>query len=153
MLFGDYEKFMDKFMTCARTRPLGGQILGPSFFEKEHTKPLFKSQKVLTVQNLYVYYCTLEIFKILKLRTPISLHSCFKISSRKPTLLLTSDPSSFFVYKSAKHWNELRKELIGDALDFCCKIGAAKTNLKRFLLLNQSEHDSNTWCNPNYTYI
>jgi len=153
MLFGDYEKFMEKFMTCARTRPLGEQFLGPSFFEKEHTKPLFKREKVLSVQNLYVYHCTLEIFKILKLRTPISLHSCFEISRRKPTLLLTPDPSRFFVYKSAKLWNKLRKELIGDAVDFSGKIGLAKTNLKRFLLLNQSEHDNNSWCNLNYTYI
>ena len=56
MLFGDYHKFTEKFMTCARTRPFGEQLLGDEFFQKEHTKPLFKKESILSVQNLYVYH-------------------------------------------------------------------------------------------------
>ena len=152
MLFGDYNKFVDKFMTCARARSFGEQILGATFFEKEHTKPLFKEQQLLTVHNLYVYHCTLEVFKILKLRTPISLYSCMNISKRKATLLLTPDPSQFFCYRSAKLWNKLQKDIIGDSTDFCFKIDSARTNLRRFLLSNQSRYDPNLWSIPNYTY-
>ena len=130
---------------CARARPFGNQILGPSFFEKEHTKPLFTKEKILTVHNLYVYHCTLEVY--------ISMHSCLGISKRKPTLLLTCNPSRFFIYKSSKLWNKLCKNVIGDTMDFSSKIATVKTNLKQFLLRNQSKHDENIWCTLNYTHI
>ena len=118
MLFGDREAFLNKFMTCARTRMFGEQVLGDEFFQKEHTKPLFKIQHILTVHNLYVYHCILEVFKILKLRVPISLFSFFLTSKRKQTLLITPDPTRFFCYKAAKLWNVLQKEIIGDSLSF-----------------------------------
>ena len=153
MLFGNYEKFIEKFMTCARTRSFGEQALGSAFFEKEHTKPLFKKEKILTVHNLYVYHCTLEMFKILKLRTPISLHSCLNISKRKPTLIITPKPSIYFLYKSAILWNKLCKELLGDCQDFSIKLGFAKNNLKVHLLSVQSNFDSNLWCILNYSYM
>ena len=38
-LFGDNEKFYDKFNTAARTRPLNEQQLGHDYFCREHTKP------------------------------------------------------------------------------------------------------------------
>ena len=34
ILFGDSEKYNDKFCTCARARPLGEQILGSKFYAK-----------------------------------------------------------------------------------------------------------------------
>ena len=37
-LFGDYESFLDKFNTAARTQPIGEQCLGSNFYCKEHTK-------------------------------------------------------------------------------------------------------------------
>ena len=101
ILFGDLEKFLDKYKTCARTRPRGEQILGSAFYSREHSKPLFNTQKMLTVHNLYIYHCCLEIFKILKFRTPISLYSRYSCSKRKPTLILTKTPSMHFIHKSA----------------------------------------------------
>ena len=38
--------------SAARTRSFDDQKLGPDFFEKEHTKPLFNVNKILTVHNL-----------------------------------------------------------------------------------------------------
>ena len=55
MLFGDYNCFKNKFMTCVRVKLFDNQKLGSSFFEKEHTKPLFNKHKILTVHNLYAY--------------------------------------------------------------------------------------------------
>ena len=45
ILFGDKEAYIDKFKTCARTRPFETQKLGADFFTKEHTKPLFHKYK------------------------------------------------------------------------------------------------------------
>ena len=45
ILFGDKEAYLNKFKTCARTRPVDNQILGQEFYSREHTKPLFSSQK------------------------------------------------------------------------------------------------------------
>ena len=42
LLFGDRLAYLDKFKTCARTRPIGQQKLDQTFFIKEHTKPIFK---------------------------------------------------------------------------------------------------------------
>ena len=35
-------------------------------YTKEHTKPLFKKHEMLSIHNLYPYYCLLELYKILK---------------------------------------------------------------------------------------
>ena len=72
-MFGDKEKYLNKFKTCARTRPRETQILGREFYKREHTKPLFIKKSIMTVYNLYFYHCSTDIFKILKFRSPISL--------------------------------------------------------------------------------
>ena len=55
IIFGDREKFLDRFCAATRTRVFGSQSLGASFYSKEHTKPLFTDNSILTVQNLYTY--------------------------------------------------------------------------------------------------
>ena len=75
ILFGDRDAFFEKFRTCAKARPFGSQALSQSFYQKEHTKPLFKKHGILSIQNLYTYHCFMEIFKILKLRVPMALFS------------------------------------------------------------------------------
>ena len=49
ILFGDKEAYLDKFKTACRTRPIETQILGTSYYMKEHTKPLFHKNKILAV--------------------------------------------------------------------------------------------------------
>ena len=55
ILFGDYQAYIDKFSTCARVRPYNDQKLGPNFFRREHTKPLFNQNELLVVHNSYYY--------------------------------------------------------------------------------------------------
>ena len=137
---------------CNSPTPLGYQKLDALFFEKEPTKSLFTNHKILTVHNLYVYHCTTEIYKVLKLRTPIGIHSCVKISNRKPTLLLTKSPTIYFFYKSSKFWNNFCKDIIGDCLDFSASIGAVKHTLKQLLLRKQAMYNQKVWCTLNYAY-
>ena len=109
ILFGDFEAYVDKFKTCARARPINSQRLGTEFYVKESTKPLFTKYELLAIENLYRYRCLMELFKIIKLRVPISLYDLFGLSNRKDNLLITPSPTNQFIYKSAWLWNEFRK--------------------------------------------
>ena len=64
VIFGDREKYIDKFKTCVRARPFSEQKLTSTFFIKEHTKPLFNKHKIMTWQNLYFYHSCCDAFKI-----------------------------------------------------------------------------------------
>ena len=103
MTFGDDESYRNKFMTCARVRPFGAQHMGADFYRKESTKPLFAKHELLSVENLYRCRTIMELFKIVKFRTPMSLYSLLNISDRKDTLLITPSPTKHFIYKSAYH--------------------------------------------------
>ena len=148
IMFGDKQAYLDKFETCARSRPIGDQVLGEKFYTKEHTKPIFNDLHIMTVQNLYRYHCTSEIFKILKTRTPISLYSLFKISSRKETLLITEMPSSQFVYKASILWNEIRDHL--SILDLRYSHNKFKSNLKHSIFTTQHFGDKFDWQDFNF---
>ena len=47
------------------------------------------------------------IFKILKLRDPIVIFEQFKISDRKPDLIISDFPAEHFISKSTKLWNTI----------------------------------------------
>ena len=85
ILFGDKEAYLNKFKTCARSRPLDNQILGQEFYSREHTKPLFNQHGIMNVRNLHIYHCSNEILKILKFRTPYYTVSLNFLSSQKGT--------------------------------------------------------------------
>ena len=147
ILFGDRESFINKFMTCARSRPFKSQHLGTEFYIKESTKPLFTDKKILAVENLYRHRCLLELFKILKSRVPYSLFSSFTLSNRKDNLLITPYPTNQFVYKSAWLWNEFRKIT---SLNFTSSCSSVKNVLKNSLLSAQNRYGSE-WCEKNFT--
>ena len=86
ILFGDLEKYLDKFKTSARTRPFETQRLGAEFFCKEHTKSLFNKLAILAFQNLFNYQICLETLKTLKSRTPQSLFQLYVVSTRNNQL-------------------------------------------------------------------
>ena len=69
-LFGDYDSFIEKFKTAARTRAFGEQYLGPSFYCKEHTKPVFIENNLLTVHNLFKYMAINELAKLSCVSSP-----------------------------------------------------------------------------------
>jgi hypothetical protein len=152
ILFGDNDAYKEKFKTCARARPFDDQILGSDFYILESSKPLFTTYNILTVHNLYKYHCTLETYKILKLRVPISLYSLFVKSRRKETLLISQPQSTNFLCMSTKLWNVFRQEL--QIYDFSTvSIGSFKGRLKSILLQSQKAHDSDVWCELNYEGI
>ena len=152
ILFGDLEQYLAKSKTAARTRPYGQQLLGSEHYEKEHTKPLFNEQKIMSVHNLYHYHCCLEIFKIIKFRTPISLYDCLNISKRKPLLIIPPEPSSQFLYKATATSNLVtNKHKIKEFGDFSINTSNFKNKLKTILLIYQSMHDTNTWSTMNYS--
>ena len=151
ILFGDKEKFLNKFKTCCRARPLGHQKLEKEHFEKEHTKPLFKKHKLMTVHNLYVYHCSMEVFKILKFRDPISMHGLFDLSQRKETLLMTPNPNSQFVYKASSIWNTSRQLLENN--DFSYSISTLKSSLKDHILKIQKNGNEIEWNNQKEQFI
>ena len=147
ILFGDFEKYVDKFKTCARTRPINKQNLGSRFYEKESTKPLFTRHELLAVENLYRSRCIMEMFKTVKSHVPVSLCCLFNPSTRKDNLLITPNPTHQFIYKSAWLWNQFRNTT---SLTFSSKYSAVKNYLRQSLLGAQSRHGTE-WNNLNFT--
>ena len=142
-LFGDYNAFIDKFKTCSRSRPFGNQILGEEFYIKEHTKPIFKKFEILAVKNLYTYHCFMEIFKIIKFKCPIAIHSLFQFSNRATSQsIITSTPSKHFIYQSSVLWNSLHSKLL---IDPSKSLSVTKTSIKLALIKNQHLHDEVEW--------
>ncbi len=149
IMFGDTKRYLEKFCTCARTRQFGMQRLGSEFYTKESTKPLFYRHNLLAVENLYRYRCIMEVFKIIKCKTPVSLYSTFNRSDRKETLFLTPSPTHNFVYKSSWLWNMFLSK-VNSHLDFSSSICSMKNVLKQSLLRAQNSYGDN-WCDANFT--
>ena len=153
VLFGDREKYLDKFKTCVRARPVEEQKLQREFYIKEPSKPLFIENKILCLKNLYFYHCANETFKILKFRSPIKIHSMYKLSSRgqKQLFILTPPPSDTFIYNSSIIWNKVRNIL--KITDSSYTVSCLKTNLKKHLINNQSLGDNLNWIESNFTCL
>ena len=147
-MFGDTDAFLDKFKTCARTREKDLQKLGHEFYEEEHTKPIFTHNDLFTVHNLYIYYCIIETYKIIKLRQPIAMYSLFNRSWRRDNLLITPSPTNNFTYMSANLWNKYRQS--AGIQDFTIPICSLKTTLKRSLRDSQRRYDPDVWCDVNF---
>ena len=143
MLFGDKDAFLDKYKTCARTRQYNQQILGSDFYMPEHTKPLFNSNKIMSVQNLYSYHCLMETYKILKFRQPRSLYDKYNISERKPALLISGFPSPMFTDRTTSLWNTIAPKLKLE--DFSPKVSCIKNQIKKSLLANQYKEPLQEW--------
>ena len=151
ILFGNREEYLDKFKTCARVREFDRQILGPEFYCKENTKPIFTGQKILAMQNLYNYQACFEVLKILKFRRPALLYDTYTLSQRNhSTLLILPVKSNQFVYISSKLWNVVVKCLYKDSGLEDIKIGAFKWQLKNHLLKIQSMNDETEWYPDNF---
>ena len=147
ILFGDHEKYLDKFRTCARIRPVTKQKLGSEFYEKESTKPLFTKHELLAVENLYRHRCIMEMFKTVKSHVPVSLFSLFKLSTRKDNLLITPNPTNQFIYKSARLWNEFRTT---STITFSSRLSTVKNVLRNSIFGAQSSHGTE-WNEHNFT--
>ena len=150
VLFGDREKYNEKFRTCVRTRPYLEQKLPPEFYIKERSKPLFNKTAILNLKNLYVYHCANETFKMLKFRNPIAMYGLYKISNRghKQHFIINPSPSVSFIYKSSSLWNKIRSILHID--DASVSVSSFKQNLIKYLLGIQKLGDETKWIEHNF---
>ena len=152
ILFGDLEAYKMKFMTSARTRPLASQTLGHEFFKREHTKPLFKEQNILVVNNLYSLHCFMETFKILKYHSPISIYNQYTFSNRTCLSYISLIPpikNSHFFRNSSNIWNTIRSKL--SITDLSSSTFSIKDKLKDALFKNQHSHSDLEWI-PSFDY-
>ena len=148
VIFGDREKYIDKFKTCVRARPFSAQKLTSAFFIKEHTKPLFNQHKIMTSQNLYFYhYC--DIFKSFKFFNPLPLYDLFNFSKRSHRSLYfnTPQPSDSFEYRTSVMWNVARQIL--NIPDTTMSVSLFKNKLKKFLTEKQTLGDDINWIEHN----
>ena len=145
ILFGDKEAYLDKFRTAARSRPRGSQYLTAEFFARENSKPLFNSNRILTVYNLHTYHITLEIFKLLKFKTPSSLRSLLQVSIRKETLLIKPQASHHFIFTASDIWNLVRKKTDLTDISPISSIGQFKTTIRGLILEHQKLGSATDW--------
>ena len=145
ILFGNKEKYLNKFKTCCRVRPVEEQILGQEHYEKDHTKPLLNKHNLMTVHNLYVYHCSMDTFKTLKYRIPISLYSLYLLSNRKEAFLITPLPNSQFIYNASKIWNTIRETIAKS--DLSISICSLKSTLKKHIISLQKFGTFYEWDN------
>ena len=147
ILYGDRDAYLEKFKTSARARSYELQKLGQEFYKKERTKPLFNQNEIMTVHNLYNCQVINSIFTILKFRTPISLHSCLKISNRKDNLLLIpSIISETFIYNGTILWNKFLSCCEGSLCrNSLAGLGSLKPKIKKLILGRKKMGDIIKW--------
>ena len=87
----------------------------------EHTKPLFKDHKLLTIHSSYYKHIFIKMFKILKFREPRGLFEKVLIRSNNRNNRMVLNPiiknnklpatEQNFLFKSCKIWNTFAKEI------------------------------------------
>ena len=81
----------------------------------------------------------MEIFKIIKFKCPIAIHSLFKFSNRASSQsIITSNPTKHFTYQSSVLWNALHSKLLTDPSK---SLSTTKTVLQGAIIKNQHRHD------------
>ena len=158
VLFGDLDKYLDKQSTCARTRPYGAQKLGQTYYEKEHTKPIFNRLKLLTVQNLFKYHCISDLSKIIKFRCPHTIYDCIKLSPRESSLnIILPVKSNTFLYRASTFWNATHKHILSSKHGLQTSMNVIKLRTKSIILDSQSLDNAGLWtpnnfqlCQPSY---
>ena len=151
ILFGDYEAYLNKLSTCARARPYGLQKLGTNFYQKEHTKPLFNNLKLLSVQNLFKYYCISEIFKIMKFRCPYQMYNSINVSSRDTSLtIILPEKTNTFLYVAAQLWNSIQKRIVKLNCGFETSVSLVKMRVKNLIMEFQAAEERNIWTEKNF---
>ena len=85
--------------------------------------------------NFNIVECSVDVFKILKFRQPITLYEMYKLSHRETSLaLILPERSGQFFYKSALAWNSVyRSVLKRPNSDLTTKISHFKDEIKKAL--------------------
>ena len=125
VLFGDREKFLDKFRTCIRARTYPEQNLPTGFYVQNN---------IINLNNLYLDHCANETFKILKFRSPIVFHNLYKFSThgQNNLFIITPPPDNTFIYKSSVIRNSVKSIFKID--DPATSVSFLKLKLKTYLL-------------------
>ena len=172
LLFGNEYSYdhAGYYETCARARTYA-EHMSPKKYCLEHTKPVFNEYKILNLSNLYVQQTFVELFKTLKIHTPISMFNLFSLSIRDTNFLLQlpkvylNISKNNFVSKSSVLWNSLISKVfekcppnesgmiikgsVRDS-DFCAPIQFVKNKLKGILLCHQKAGDPIEWVPENF---
>ena len=153
VLFGDYEAYVNKFKTCARTRGFENERLDASHYIKEHTKPLFSKHELLASYNIYNYHTCIETAKILLLKQPHNLYASFTMSTRKnENLLLLRGNHDMYPNSQSKLWNEVIKKVLGHDEDVNdISLPCLKNLIKNLFLKSQSSIDPVEWYPQNFS--
>ena len=145
------------YNVCARSRTYQ-QHTAEKDFKRENTKPLFNKQNLMTLHHLYIYHTFINLFKIMKFRTPISILSLFNNGLRNINFKLLVPKVNLdlaknnFVFNSTCIWNGLIDEILNKCTpngrgivvpgsakdsDLTISVGVAKNKLKNILLNTQ----------------
>ena len=170
IIFGETLSFdhSEYYLSCARTKTYD-EYVALKDFKLEHTKPLFNKNSLLTLQNLYIARTLVELFKILKLQSPISIYNSLKFCPRTehfkllcPKFMLGISRNNYL--SSILMWNSCINKLKdqpslsipnfnhGLALiihDLTMPKSTFKNRLADYLLELQSKGDHNIWCQSN----
>ena len=159
LLFGNELNFdhAEYYETCARSRTYQ-QHIGKKNFSLEHTKPLFNDNNILCLHHLYIYHTFLELFKVLKFKTPLSIEEIVTFSPRFSNMFLILPKVKIeiakcnFAFKAPLIWNALIEKLFNKCLpnskgimvpgstrgsDLSTSISLIKSKLKNILLDTQ----------------
>ena len=168
LLFGDQLSFdhPEFYETCARARTYKEHTAAKNY-ALEHTKPLFRRHKILTVHNLYTLHTLIEAFKILKYHSPTSMYNLLKINTASfrhqlilPRINLEISRNNF-VFKASSIWNQIIPNLLQvpnlhhthniiipgscSNSDLTCTIGFIKSKTKLYLSQIQNAGDAQEW--------
>ena len=167
LLFGKQFTFdhPEYYETCARVRTFE-ENMAPKNYCLEHTKPLFNEHKLLSLENLFKFHSFMEVFKIKKLNSPISLNEYFRLGSRsdKLTLILPrvylDISKQNFIFGSSMIWNEFFSRVLSRCApqssglvipgsdpnsDLAASTSVVKNRLKSLLLASQIIGDETEW--------
>ena len=124
-------------------------MLGKDFFERQHSKPIFNNNKLMTVHNLYFYHCITSIFKVMKYWSPISIHNIIQPmrSKLQITRFNPPPPDHNYFYNACKLWNRARQLLNVKTLEH--KFSIFKSAAKNLMLRSQLTGIDDEWNDHN----
>lgn len=147
--------------------------MAPKDYCLEHTKPIFNETEILVLHNLYVKHTFIDLFKILKGHSPVSVFNLFIPSPRNTNFLLhlpriKLDNSKYnFVFSATVLWNSLLGKVLDPSeptnsglviqgssrnSDLTASIPFIKIKLQNFLLKQQNIGNSKDWIPSNFFF-
>jgi len=160
LLFGEHLSYdhAEFYETCARTRTFENHVAKKNF-ELENTKPIFNKHKILNLHHLYVQHTFVDLFKIMKDHTPISVYELFHLSPRQSSFKMCLPKQKLELSKQNHNfmgcqiWNTVIEEVLDSCQpnknnimvpgnngysDLSAPISVIKKRIRAFLIITQS---------------